>query len=251
MLPLRGHDESVVSNSVCFDEEVISKSADAHEPRPRITVSLCRVFRTLGLLPALVSGGGRRAFLLGLESKMSATFYTTELTKNECLLRLQQHTGRGGWVRWAEGTMVAKIHGDRFRLFAWGPANVRNSFATFYYGRLEAGADGTSIRGRFRFHPVVRGFLILWFGGLLAIGALILLLPPSAWGAGQPPSLFAALGPAGMILLGVAFVRLCRWVARGQEKSMRCFLERELRAQLHVEGRPNRTRQSAAATPHR
>ena len=82
---------------------------------------------------------------------MSATIYTTDLTKDECLLRLQKHTGRGGWARWAEGTIAAKIRGDRFRLFAWGPANVRNSFAPFFYGRFEVVAEAHVFEGVFGF----------------------------------------------------------------------------------------------------
>ena len=170
---------------------------------------------------------------------MSATIYTTDLTKDECVRRLQVHTGRGRWPRWAEGTISAKIRGDHFRLYAWGPLNLRNSFAPLFYGRLEGVDSKTHIHGRFRMHPITRAFLIVWFGGLVAMAGLILTLPPSAWGSGPPPSVFMALGPAGMILLGyILFVFFGRWLARGQMESLRRFLKRELKAQQYDEGSP-------------
>jgi len=180
---------------------------------------------------------------------MSATIYTSDLTKEECVRRLQAHTGRGGWTLWAEGTVCAKIRGDHFRLCAWGPANLRNSFAPFFYGRLEAGDGKTRIRGRFRLHLTVRAFLVVWFGGLVVIAGLILLLPPSGWGSRRSPSVFAVLGPAAMILLGFGFIRLGRWLARGQMESLRCFLKRELNAQPDDAESPDNSLQATAAPP--
>ena len=177
---------------------------------------------------------------------MSATIYTTDLTKEECLRRLQKHTSRGGWVPlaegwwvpWAEGTIAAKIRGDRFRLFAWGPLNTSNSFAPFFYGRLEGGTSGTCTRGRFQFHPLARGYVYLWFGGLVAMCGFLLLLPQSAWD-GRPPPRYAVLGPIAMILLGVGLVRWCRWLARRQLESLRNFLAHELQAHPGLEGNPH------------
>jgi hypothetical protein len=167
---------------------------------------------------------------------MSATVYTTDLRKEECIERLQRHAGRGGWVPWVEGTIGARIRGDRFRLFAWGPSNVRNSFAPFFYGRLEGGTGSTRICGRFQFHPIVQAFLVMWFGGLVVGGSLELLLPSSAWESGRSLPLFVSLVPVGMILLGVCFVMVCRWFARGQMENLRHFLRCELKARAQSEG---------------
>jgi hypothetical protein len=165
--------------------------------------------------------------------------YTSELSQDECVRRLQAHTGRGLWTQCAEGTISARIRGNRFRLFAWGPVNLRNSFAPFFHGRVEEAGGTTLIRGRFRMHSIVQVFLFVWFGGLLAGAGLILLLAPSAWGSGQRPSAFALLGPAGMGLLGFGFIRFGRWLGRGQAESIRRFLTRELRAQSWDERSPN------------
>ena len=182
---------------------------------------------------------------------MSATVYTTNLTKDECLQLLQKRAGRGGWVPWVEGTIAAKIRGNRFKVIAWGAANVRNSFAPSYFGCIEGGTGSTRISGRFKLHPIVRGFLVLWFGALAFGGGLMILLPSSAWGSGRPPSLFLVLAPVGMGLLGFAFVRFARRLARRQVESIRCFLRSELKAQPYVEGSRNKTLQATVATPRR
>ena len=137
---------------------------------------------------------------------------------------------------WVEGTIAARIRGDRFRLFACGPSNVRNSFAPFFYGRLEGGTGSTRIRGRFQFHPIVRAFLVMWFGGLVVGGSQELLLPSSAWESGRSLPLFVTLAPMGMILLGVCFVMVGRWFARGQMENLRHFLKCELKARAQSEG---------------
>jgi len=172
---------------------------------------------------------------------MRATNYTSDLTKDECIRRLQRHAGHGGWMPWVEGTISAKIRGDRFRLFAWGPANLRNSFSPRFYGRLDEDKGKTRICGRFRMHPFVEAFLAVWFGGLVGMAALIPLLPPTAWGTGRPPSAFAVAGPAGMMLLGYGIVRFARWLARGQAESLVSFLVRELKAHPHVENSLNKS----------
>jgi hypothetical protein len=119
------------------------------------------------------------------ESGMSAITYTSDLPKDECVRRLLAQTRQGCWTRWAEGTISARVRGDRFRLFAWGPVNLRNSFAPLFYGRLEEVEGKTRIHGRFRMHTSVQAFLFVWFGGLLAGAGLLLFLPASAWESDQ------------------------------------------------------------------
>jgi hypothetical protein len=122
---------------------------------------------------------------------MSAITFISALPKDECLRRLLAQTRQRLWTRWAEGTISARVRGDRFRLFAWGPANVHNSFAPIFYGRLEEVESKTRIHGRFRMHTLVQAFLFVWFSGLLAGAGLLLFLPASAWGSGHRPPVFA------------------------------------------------------------
>lgn len=172
------------------------------------------------------------AWLTGVrtESGMSAITYTSDLPTDECLRRLLAQRRPGFWTPWAEGTISARVRDGRFRLFAWGPANLRNSFAPFFHGRLEEVDGKTRIYGHFRMHRLVHVFLFLWFGGLLAMAGLLLFLPASAWGSGQRPPMLAVLGPVVMGLLGFGLVRFGQWLGRGQAESLRRFLSQELEA---------------------
>ena len=168
---------------------------------------------------------------------VSAIVYSTSLRREECLRRLQRHSARPGWKPQPKGTIYAKIRGDRFRLFATGPAYTHNSFAPFFYGRLEEETNGTKIRGSFRMHWYVQGFLMVWFGGLAVMSGVVLFLilfrPNSAWEHGRSPPVWMAAGPVGMMALGAGLVLFCRWLARGQRENLRSFLSEELEAQLN------------------
>ena len=177
---------------------------------------------------------------------MSAICYMSELPKDECLRRLLAHTKQGFWTQKAEGTISARVRGGRFRLFAWGPVNLRNSFAPLFYGQLEEVIGKTRIYGHFRMHILVYAILFVWFGGLLAISGLLLFLPASAWGSGQRPPMFALLGPVLMGLLGFGLVCFGRWLGRGQAESLRSFLMRELEAQPMDECNPNHSPEPSA-----
>jgi len=193
--------------------------------------------------------------LFGLTPTMSAVNLTTRLTKSECIRRIELCAGRDrgfgwSWEPWQEGTIAAKIRGDRFRLFAWGPLFTAISFAPFFQGRLEQGHDEVRIRGRFRLHRLVQGFVVIWFGGLAAMVGLMLLLPDESWIDGMKPPTIAALAPIGMMAVGAFLLRLNRWFVRGQMESMRRFLQSELQAQEEGIPDPNQpaqtTRQGSA-----
>ena len=168
--------------------------------------------------------------------RVSKIVYITKLSTVECLLRLESHvipwSGvlRSTFTPMDKGTVVARVRGDSFRLFAQGTKHVQNSFVPLFYGRVEATTEGARIVGRFRMHLFVRVFMGVWFGGLLAGAGLLLFLPASAWGSGQRPPLFALLGPLVIGLLGFGLVRFGWWCGRGQAESLRSFLTRELEA---------------------
>lgn len=126
--------------------------------------------------------------------------------------------------------MEAKVRGDRFRLFAQGPRFVRNAYAPFLYGRVEAALGGTRIVGRFRMHPLVRVFNFIWYGGLVIMGFLFPVLALSQeFPAGEPP-FWIIIGPWLMILVGLGFEAFGRRIARGQVVRLHQFLRTDLEA---------------------
>ena len=129
-----------------------------------------------------------------------------------------------------QGTVVAKLRGDRFRLYAHGPKYVHNSFVPFLYGRLEATNEGSRIVGRFRMHPYVRVFMSVWFGGLVAMSVFVPVLALAGrFNNGRPPFI-AMVAPLMFILFGVGLLAFGRWIARGQVSRLLQFLREDLEA---------------------
>ena len=173
---------------------------------------------------------------------MSDEIHTTALSIDECLRTLAKHTCswtdmiRSGFSPPEKGTVIAKIRGNRFRLFAQGSRYVNNSFAPFFYGRLEADTSGTRIVGQFKMHPFVRIFMIAWFGGLAA-GSLGLLVASIA-GKVEPqaPLILVVGAPLAMFLFGFGLVRFGRWLARGQRQRLEDFIKHDMGARRQETG---------------
>jgi len=169
---------------------------------------------------------------------MPAQTYTTSLSIEECRSRLsapQYSPPRfftfNTFTPPPKGTIFVKLRGDRFRLLATGPKYIRNSFAPFFYGSLEALPNGTRIHGRFHMHPFTRIFMAMWFGFL---GFVTLLLISSLLSTDrqlmQPLHIIFGT-PLMMALFGIGLVRLCWWFAEGQRQSIRDFIQNDLLAQ--------------------
>ena len=122
---------------------------------------------------------------------------------------------------------MAKIRANRFRLFAQGCKHVRNSFVPFFYGRVEESRDGPRIIGSFKMHLFVRTFLLIWFGGVMAIA---IGFPLTVQGVKAP--LIFIVGASLMTSLGAGLVHFGRWLSRGQMSRLREFIREELKATL-------------------
>lgn len=169
---------------------------------------------------------------------MPAQTYITSLSIEECRSRLSdpQHSPPrfftfNPFTPPPKGTIFVKLRGDRFRLFATGPKYIRNSFAPFFYGFLEALPNGTRIHGRFRTHSSSRIFMTIWFG---LLGFITLRLTSYLFSTEhqlvQP--LYVVFGaPLLMALFGIGLVRLCWWFGEGQRQSMQDFIRNDLLAQ--------------------
>jgi hypothetical protein len=195
------------------------------------------------------------SFSFGPTVRVSKIVYSTKLSTVECLQRLESHVIpwsdvlRSTFTPMAKGTVVAKVHGDRFRLFAQGPKYVQNSFVPLFYGRVEATTEGARVIGRFRMHLFVRVFMGVWFGGLtimaIVIPAVALFGTASA---GRPPFILI-IGPLLMILFGIGLLSFGRWVAREQVASIHEFLRTDLDGRLESVHGPNQALQATAAPP--
>src|SRR5688572_18285490 len=97
----------------------------------------------------------------------------------ECAHRLKAVTepDRGGLYEDLNRSyaVLARLNGRKVRLRVRRPY-TRNSFAPIFYGRFSATPEGTLLRGRFRIHPGILAFLVVWFAGLLVMGGWIVAL---------------------------------------------------------------------------
>lgn len=187
---------------------------------------------------------------------MSVLTYITSFSIEECRSRLTDPKYASpkfftySFTPLPQGTILVKLRGDRFRLFATGPKYIRNSFAPFFYGFLEALPNDTRIHGRFRTHPSSRIFMAIWFG---LLGFITLRLTSYLFSAEhqlmQP--LYVLFGaPLLMALFGIGLVRLCWWFAEGQRQSMQNFIQNNLLAKpQNQSGKPTTWGQKRGQEP--
>jgi len=128
------------------------------------------------------------------------------------------------------------VSGDRIHLFRVRE-NFRNSFAPRFYGRLEARASGTAIKGRFTLHRFVMVFIGVWFGGIglvaflvtpLALRTLFTGLPlvPNPW--------IGALFPALLFLCGLLMVHWGHRLGRNDKADIVKFFRDTLNARQEI-----------------
>ena len=158
--------------------------------------------------------------------------YRTRLSIVECRQRLQlrvpsrSHLWGLGFTPMEEGTVIASVRGNRFKLFAWG----QNPFARLFQGRLETTNEGTCIVGGFRMGRFAQAFMTLWFSGL----AILTIEMPVVALSDDPKlglkTLDSTLVSLGMICFGVGLLFLGRWFSRGQVARILQFLREDLQA---------------------
>ncbi len=143
------------------------------------------------------------------------------------LLRLiDSRTGRDHLAVWFKvkpfwKPVLGRVDGPRFRLRQH--RNFQNSFGPLFYGEVVPIAAGSEIRGRFRMHPLARGFLALWLAGLVAFGVIGAIQGPSPgsdlarW---HLPLFTLAMGGGALLI-----VRFSWWLGNNERRTIRQFLE--------------------------
>ena len=164
--------------------------------------------------------------------------WETSLPAAECRLRLEHSAEPESVLRRfrfaSKGTVYASLRANSFRLFAKGPALLRNSFEPYFYGAIAEEDGRTMIRGQFRVHPFVVVFMGIWFSGVVFIGGagtLVMLYDlvtgRRSSGAGLPPALGVLIAPA-MLAFGIALVLFGWRLGRSQRARIEQFLEATL-----------------------
>jgi hypothetical protein len=183
--------------------------------------------------------------------------WETSLPAPECRSRLQHYSEPDSIWRGfrfdSKGTVYSSSRADSFRLFAKGPAFVRNSFEPYFYGSVVQADGRTLIRGRFRMHPFVLAFMAVWFFGVVSIGGLItavmlyeILTGRRVSEGSMAPGLAVLIGPA-MLAFGIGLVAFGWRMGRSQRERIERFLETTLQARRLTPALSGRRRNGAAA----
>jgi len=157
----------------------------------------------------------------------------SKLSVAECRARLASATDlRGFALSWdANGpeAVLGEFHGNVFRMHT--RKYYDNSFAPFFYGKLQAAENGSMLEGCFRLHPILRLFTLFWYSFILifAAGALIVPFPEHPVAGVSRNWFFAVL--AILAVLGGGLVQIGKWLARGEQEVIRTFLKSTLEAE--------------------
>lgn len=123
----------------------------------------------------------------------------------------------------------AKVYGDRFQLYHTNQY-LRNSFQRIFYGSVEQRGEKTILKGRFRVHPFVTCFMLLWFGLIGLFTVLLLLAACADLVRGEAENCLSLLVIFGLCMMGIALVWIGRRMSKSKEKIMIGFLKETLNA---------------------
>lgn len=164
--------------------------------------------------------------------------------------RLRAATRGSMFFAFSKQEAVGTVTGTRVSLKRVIPL-VGNSFKPFFRGHFTEKNGRAVLIGRFGIHGLVKIFVGLWFGLVLAgsvgLGVQVTLDMRMRW--------YEALFGPGLLLIGAGIVWLCTWFARNDEAWLSELIDRALRPTQNVEtivarnsivGRPIVTRIVAA-----
>ena len=147
------------------------------------------------------------------------------LSKAECLARLRAVAKTDSWfnVVWPspDDPMLVRVRDNQFRLMKAAGGPPRNAFRRMLNGEVLDHPQGALIRARFCLLPLVRLFLLVWFGGVGAFGVLLLVNNLShAIGVpfGEKAPGWSWVFPGLMGALGIVLVRLGISLSRAGEE---------------------------------
>ena len=92
----------------------------------------------------------------------------------ECVSRLREEIDKGAMVYlfgFGSKPFVGRVSESSFSLRR--RIMYRNSFQTVLRARMRPERGGTVISGTCGMHPLVKGFMLIWFGGVILIGGTV------------------------------------------------------------------------------
>jgi hypothetical protein len=164
--------------------------------------------------------------------------FVTPLSRTECLARLRNATGTSRWYSLEFPSLnepqLVWVRGNQFIVMKAVGGPPRNSFRRLFHGEIYDDPRGALIRGRFRLHVVVRLFLCVWFGAVVAIGVLLIVMNIGR-GLGvflgqKTPGWWPTLIPGLMLSFSIVLVRSGISFSRSGEEQVIHYLKESLEA---------------------
>jgi hypothetical protein len=151
----------------------------------------------------------------------------------ECLARLEAATDQGVWFPSMFGAKPLVGRVTDFTLRLRKQTFYANSFQTRYFATLQPAPGGTIISGSFGMHPFVRAFLVFWFGVLVVVEAILLLVAVGVISLGKDSNLWVGLiVPPVMAAFGLLWIFVGRFMARDEQRFLTDFLIKTLDARV-------------------
>ena len=167
---------------------------------------------------------------------MRAIELVSPLPPEECEARLREATDRDGLLSWfGSRPVLGRVSGRSVRLRK--RIGYRNSFQTFLTGSLEERDGSTVFRGQAGVHPLVTGFMAVWFGLLILLGGAAFVAGVGGLLGGRGHVL-GVIVPAVGLAFGVGLVWFGRWLARNEESFLVAFVAEVIAARRAPEAEP-------------
>lgn len=100
----------------------------------------------------------------------------TELQPDEVIQRIARVTGKASFLRTGTGDFIftGKVTADSFQIAV--RLSYRNSFQPVLHGCVRERGEGAVVSVRQQMSTVTAAFVFIWFGGMLPLAVILLLL---------------------------------------------------------------------------
>jgi len=169
---------------------------------------------------------------MGLMGKRETFTLRSDFPVEDCLRRLSEGSDVGQRTIFSLSSykgskrVLSKFEGNGFRL--WKRRTYRNDFAPIFFGAASSERQGTRIEGRFDVDPLVKIFMGIWLGFVIVIGTGLFI--SALLGKIQGDARVGLIIPPAMVGFGLLMPQFGRFIGRGEEKSLREFLQTTLAA---------------------
>jgi hypothetical protein len=144
----------------------------------------------------------------------------------ECHMRLKEAVDTSFFSYFSSKQVVGRISKDAISIRK--RIRYRNSFQTVLRASLKPSGNGTKLLANIGLHPFVKIFIFIWFGALILIGGLIVIISLSSLTKNTSADIGTIMGiliPLGMAMFGIALLKFGKYLARDESRFFNSILD--------------------------